>query len=304
MGRQRAAAAPAAAGPSGETGWEALDKWVGSGAAAAPAAAGPSGKTGWEALDKWVGSGAAAAPAAAGPSGKTGWEALDKWVGSEAATTGPSGKTGWEALDKWVGSGAAAAPAAAGPSGKTGWEALDKWVGSGAAAAPEAPHHRCGAGGTARRASSAGCRSDRHRGEASPQRRLLGLSEALPRRQVTGSRQGDRSERLADRSPTAYDCARRPASWTRRGPVLPASSLPREHSVFALNFYSPLFIDQLRNGRRRRRFGSGDKSHKYRSGQIVWITVGHHQGPKQRIFTAMIEQVERQAAAGAQPTRH
>ena len=64
MGRQRSRRRAAAAGPSGKTGWEALDKWVGSGAAAAPAAAGPSGKTGWEALDKWVGSGAAAAPEA------------------------------------------------------------------------------------------------------------------------------------------------------------------------------------------------------------------------------------------------
>ena len=27
-------------------------------------------------------------------------------------------------------------------------------------------------------------------------------------------------------------------------------------------------------------------------GQIVWITVGHRQGPKQRIFTAMVDQVD------------
>ena len=57
------------------------------------AAAAPSGKTGWEALDKWVGgdSSGGGAAAAAAPSGKTGWEALDKWVpgeGGSAATTG------------------------------------------------------------------------------------------------------------------------------------------------------------------------------------------------------------------------
>lgn len=62
--------------------------------------------------------------------------------------------------------------------------------------------------------------------------------------------------------------------------------------MFALNFYSPLFIDQLRKGRKTATIRLGDKSHKYRRGQIVWVTVGHRQGPKQRIFTAMIDQVE------------
>ena len=70
--RRRGAAAPRPRGPSGKTGWEALDKWVGGGggaAAAAPAASGPSGKTGWEALDKWVGGGGGAAAAAPRPPG-------------------------------------------------------------------------------------------------------------------------------------------------------------------------------------------------------------------------------------------
>jgi len=122
-----------------------------------PPMAGGQQKTGWEALEKWVGSGgsgqkAGGDEAPAAPSGKTGWEALEKWVGSggsgqpaqaaEAAPAAPSGKTGWEALEKWVGSGsgqAAAPAAAAAPSGKTGWEALEKWVGSGGAgqAAPQ-----------------------------------------------------------------------------------------------------------------------------------------------------------------------
>ena len=105
--------APPAMGGAQQTGWEALDKWVGGAGAAAPAAAG--GKTGWESLDKWVGGGGAAAPAA--PSGKTGWESLDKWVGGGAAAPAAAGgKTGWEALDKWVGDGAASASGAGTPA--------------------------------------------------------------------------------------------------------------------------------------------------------------------------------------------
>ena len=97
-------------GPSGKTGWEALDKWVG-GAAPAAAAAAPSGKTGWEALDKWVGGsggGAAPAAAAAAPSGKTGWEALDKWVGDGSGA--PAGETNGHAAP-------AAEPVPAGSTG-------------------------------------------------------------------------------------------------------------------------------------------------------------------------------------------
>ncbi|MCB0873807.1 MAG: ASCH domain-containing protein [Actinobacteria bacterium] len=62
--------------------------------------------------------------------------------------------------------------------------------------------------------------------------------------------------------------------------------------MFALNFYSPLFVDQLRRGRKTATIRLGNKSHKYRKGQLVWITVGHRHGPKQRIFTAMIDQVD------------
>jgi hypothetical protein len=61
--------------------------------------------------------------------------------------------------------------------------------------------------------------------------------------------------------------------------------------VYALNFYSPLFIDQLRKGRKTATIRLGDKSHKYRKGQLVWVTVGHRHGPRQRIFTAIIDDV-------------
>jgi len=62
--------------------------------------------------------------------------------------------------------------------------------------------------------------------------------------------------------------------------------------VYALNFYSPLFVDQLRKGRKTATIRLGDKSHKYKKGELLWVTVGHRHGPKQRIFTAMIDQVD------------
>ena len=62
--------------------------------------------------------------------------------------------------------------------------------------------------------------------------------------------------------------------------------------MYALNFYSPLFIDQLRKGRKTATIRLGDKSHKYKKDQLVWVTVGHRHGPRQRIFTAIIDQVD------------
>ena len=62
--------------------------------------------------------------------------------------------------------------------------------------------------------------------------------------------------------------------------------------MYALNFYSPLFVDQLRKGRKTATIRLGDKSHKYKKGELLWVTVGHRHGPKQRIFTAMIDQVD------------
>ncbi|MDH3226206.1 MAG: ASCH domain-containing protein [Thermoleophilia bacterium] len=65
-----------------------------------------------------------------------------------------------------------------------------------------------------------------------------------------------------------------------------------EGAVFALNFYSPLFVDQLRKGRKTATIRLGDKTGKYRQGQLVWITVGHRYGPRQKIFTAIIDSVD------------
>src|SRR5206468_8062361 len=62
--------------------------------------------------------------------------------------------------------------------------------------------------------------------------------------------------------------------------------------LFALNFFSPAFIDQLKGGRKTATIRLGDKSRKYQRGQVVWITVGYQHSPKQKIFAAVIDDVE------------
>src|SRR6187551_176888 len=61
---------------------------------------------------------------------------------------------------------------------------------------------------------------------------------------------------------------------------------------FALNFFSPAFVDQLKRGRKTATIRVGDKSHKYERGQVVWITVGYHHSPREKIFSAVIDDVE------------
>jgi hypothetical protein len=61
--------------------------------------------------------------------------------------------------------------------------------------------------------------------------------------------------------------------------------------MFALNFYSELYADMLRKGRKTATIRLGDKSDKYQTGQLVWITVGRRFGPRQRLFTAVIDEV-------------
>ncbi|MDO8586786.1 MAG: ASCH domain-containing protein [Armatimonadota bacterium] len=62
--------------------------------------------------------------------------------------------------------------------------------------------------------------------------------------------------------------------------------------MFALNFYSELYADMLNKGRKTATIRLGDKSDKYRSGQLVWITVGRRFGPRQKLFTAIIDEVD------------
>jgi hypothetical protein len=62
--------------------------------------------------------------------------------------------------------------------------------------------------------------------------------------------------------------------------------------VYALNFYSPLFIDQLRKGRKTATIRLGDKSHKYRKNDCVLVTIGYQYSPREKIFHGVIDSVE------------
>ena len=62
--------------------------------------------------------------------------------------------------------------------------------------------------------------------------------------------------------------------------------------MFVLNFYSPVFIDQLKRGRKTATIRVGDKSAKYRKGEVVLVTVGFQHAPRERIFEAVIDGVE------------
>ena len=62
--------------------------------------------------------------------------------------------------------------------------------------------------------------------------------------------------------------------------------------MFVLNFYSPVFVDQLKRGRKTATIRLGDKSNKYRKNEVVLITVGFQHSPRERIFEAVIDSVE------------
>lgn len=61
--------------------------------------------------------------------------------------------------------------------------------------------------------------------------------------------------------------------------------------MYVLNFYSPLFADQLRHGRKQATIRLGDKSHKYKKGHVVLVTIGQENAPREKIFQAVIDSV-------------
>ena len=63
-------------------------------------------------------------------------------------------------------------------------------------------------------------------------------------------------------------------------------------ALYVLNFYSPIFGDQLKRGRKTATIRLGDKTRKYDRGQVVWITVGNRHGPREKIFAAVIDDVD------------
>ena len=62
--------------------------------------------------------------------------------------------------------------------------------------------------------------------------------------------------------------------------------------MYALNFYSPMVADQLRSHRKTATIRLGDKSHKYRKNEAVLVTIGYQHSPREKVFHAVIDQVE------------
>ena len=71
--------------------------------------------------------------------------------------------------------------------------------------------------------------------------------------------------------------------------------------MFALNFYTDLYEDVLRTGRKSATIRLGDKSDKYQTGQLCWVTVGQRFGKRQKLFTAILDSVEVKLVADISP---
>lgn len=62
--------------------------------------------------------------------------------------------------------------------------------------------------------------------------------------------------------------------------------------MFALNFYSDIYEEALRLGRKTATIRLGDKTDKYQDGQIVWVTLGNRFGRRQKLYSAILDRVE------------
>lgn len=71
--------------------------------------------------------------------------------------------------------------------------------------------------------------------------------------------------------------------------------------MFALNFYSDLYGDVLRNNRKTVSIRLGDKADKYVGGMVVWITVGPRFGRRQKLYSAILDRVEVKTIAELSP---
>ncbi|HXF31185.1 MAG TPA: ASCH domain-containing protein, partial [Solirubrobacterales bacterium] len=68
--------------------------------------------------------------------------------------------------------------------------------------------------------------------------------------------------------------------------------MARGSGIYVLNFYSAVFGDQLKRGRKSATIRLGDKSSKYERGQLVWVTIGFRHSPREKLFAAVIDDVE------------
>lgn len=62
--------------------------------------------------------------------------------------------------------------------------------------------------------------------------------------------------------------------------------------LYALNFYSDLYGDILRNNRKTATIRLGDKADKYKPGMVVWVTVGARFARRQKLYSAILDRVE------------
>jgi hypothetical protein len=71
--------------------------------------------------------------------------------------------------------------------------------------------------------------------------------------------------------------------------------------MFALNFYSELYGDVIKSGRKSATIRIGDKSDKYSTGQVVWVTLGPRYARRKKLFSAIIDKVEVKAIGELSP---
>lgn len=71
--------------------------------------------------------------------------------------------------------------------------------------------------------------------------------------------------------------------------------------MFALNFYSELYGDVIKSGRKTATIRLGDKSEKYATGQIVWVTLGPRYARRVKLFSAIVDKVEVKPLADLSP---
>ncbi len=71
--------------------------------------------------------------------------------------------------------------------------------------------------------------------------------------------------------------------------------------MFALNFYTELYEEVLRTGRKSATIRLGDKSDKYQDGMVVWITLGSRFGRRQKLYSAILDRVEVKTIAELTP---
>src|SRR5207253_9357308 len=82
------------------------------------------------------------------------------------------------------------------------------------------------------------------------------------------------------------------ARWLRAPCCAPVAAGRVQGRMQVLNFYSTIFADQLKRGRKTATIRLGDKSHKYKKNQAVLVTIGYQHSPREKIFEAVIDQVE------------